>query len=146
MYGMYTWETPSPSATGGATTFSDLVAEARTQIHADAPTAGSDDQILCDGGSGAMAYADVVGCIYPSLLTKKPRAFYACTWSASPKNELVVGTFRRQALPMTGILVRQTRSQCPGIIARTPRQLESHRASAYRLVPRSPTTRCRWEC
>ena len=64
MYGMYTWgDAFTPRQLVALTTFSDLVAEARTQIHTDALTAGlpDDPTPLRDGGSGAMAYAEAVG-------------------------------------------------------------------------------------
>src|SRR5260370_28668712 len=64
MYGMYTWgDAFTPRQLVALTTFSALVAEARTQIHTDALTAGLSDDLtpLRDGGSGAIAYAEAVG-------------------------------------------------------------------------------------
>ena len=44
------------------TTFSDLVAEARERVKADALAAGMEEgQPLRDGGNGALAYAEAVG-------------------------------------------------------------------------------------
>ena len=86
------------------TTFSDLVGEAMQQVRRDAIEAGrSDDPApLRDGGTGAAAYAEAVG-VYLAFVVEKLTEAHStvCTWSAAPKNELVVSTFRRQALPMT---------------------------------------------
>lgn len=86
------------------TTFSDLVQEAIEKCRHDALTAGlADDGTGLDaGGSGATAYAQAVG-VYLGFIVEKLAESHSsiCTWSNSPKNELVVSTFRRQALPMT---------------------------------------------
>ncbi|MHB1343974.1 MAG: DUF1156 domain-containing protein [Thermoleophilia bacterium] len=86
------------------TTFSDLVGEARERVQSDALQAGLPDDAkpLRDGGTGATAYADAVG-VYLAFVVEKLAESHStiCTWSAAPKNELVVSTFRRQALPMT---------------------------------------------
>ncbi|HEY5865801.1 MAG TPA: hypothetical protein VI542_09685, partial [Candidatus Tectomicrobia bacterium] len=83
------------------TTFSDLVAEAHTQIHTDALTAGlpDDPMPLRDGGAGAMAYAEAVG-VYLGLVVSKLTAFH-CTQSRwrSGESKTAPG-FGRQALPM----------------------------------------------
>src|SRR5262249_1453392 len=86
------------------TTFSDLVQEARERVKQDALDAGMDDDELgLDAdGTGAMAYAHAVAVYLSFALDKETESLSTlCTWSASPKNELVVSTFRRQALPMT---------------------------------------------
>jgi len=86
------------------TTFSDLVTEAREKIRADAVKAGvpDDEKGLDAGGTGALAYAEAVA-VYLAFVVEKMSESHStlCTWSNSPKNELVVSTFRRQALPMT---------------------------------------------
>jgi len=86
------------------TTFSDLVQEAIEKCRQDALTAGLADNGtgLDAGGSGATAYAQAVG-VYLGFVVEKLAESHSsiCTWSNSPKNELVVSTFRRQALPMT---------------------------------------------
>ncbi len=86
------------------TTFSDLVQEAIEKCRQDALTAGlaDDGTGLDSGGSGATAYAQAVG-VYLGFIVEKLAESHSsiCTWSNSPKNELVVSTFRRQALPMT---------------------------------------------
>jgi putative DNA methylase len=86
------------------TTFSDLVGEAMQQVRRDAIEAGrpDDPSHLRDAGSGATAYAEAVG-VYLAFVVEKLTEAHStvCTWSASPKNELVVSTFRRQALSMT---------------------------------------------
>lgn len=85
-------------------TFSDLVAEAVAHVRTDALAAGmpDDGRGLDTGGQGAMAYAEAVG-VYLGFIVEKLAEAHStlCTWSNAPKNELVVSTFRRQALPMT---------------------------------------------
>jgi putative DNA methylase len=68
-------------------TLSDLVAEARLQA-------------IEDGG--APGYADAIA-TYLAFSVDKCADFWStlATWSAQPKNELVVSTFRRHALAMT---------------------------------------------
>lgn len=86
------------------TTFSDLVPEAIARIRADALAAGmaDDGRGLDAGGNGATAYAEAVGVYLGFIIEKMAEAHSSlCTWSNSPKNELIVSTFRRQALPMT---------------------------------------------
>ena len=86
------------------TLFSDLISEARKRIYRDA-LAGevSDDSLgLEAGGAGPKAYAEAVSVYLAFIIDKLAEALSSiCTWSAAPKNELVVSTFRRQALPMT---------------------------------------------
>jgi putative DNA methylase len=86
------------------TTFSDLVQEATGRVTRDALAAGLPDDAkpIRDGGNGATAYADAVA-VYLAFVVEKLTESHStlCTWSAAPKNELVVSTFRRQALPMT---------------------------------------------
>ncbi|MDD5034617.1 MAG: DUF1156 domain-containing protein [Methylococcaceae bacterium] len=62
----------------------------------------ADDRSLDEGGVGATAYAQAVG-VYLAFVVEKLAESHSsiCTWSNSPKNELVVSTFRRQAIPMT---------------------------------------------
>ena len=83
------------------TTFSDLVAEARDSIQADAVTAGTSDDgtPLRDGGIGATAYADAVG-VYLSLAVSKETIFLVtqARWRAG-ENKSAPG-FGTQALPM----------------------------------------------
>jgi putative DNA methylase len=84
------------------TTFSDLVAEAREQIHADALAAGlpDDDVPLRDGGAGARAYAEAVS-VYLAFIVNQVANHQStiCSWN-SP-NEQMRNTFARQAIPMT---------------------------------------------
>lgn len=86
------------------TTFSDLVQEAiaRCRQDAEAASLGDDGEPLEAGGLGATAYAQAVG-VYLAFIVEKLAESHSslCTWSNAPKNELVVSTFRRQALPMT---------------------------------------------
>ncbi|HNS49838.1 MAG TPA: DUF1156 domain-containing protein [Anaerolineae bacterium] len=85
------------------TSFSDLVAEARKQIHNDASVAGmSDDDIsLRDSGTGAWAYAEAVS-VYLAFAVDRSADFWGslAIWANQPKNELVAHVFGRQALPM----------------------------------------------
>ena len=104
-YGLMTYaDLFTPRQLVALTTFSDLVQEARELVEQDALAAGlpDDRRPLRDGGTGAKAYAEAVG-VYLAFVVEKLTESHStiCTWSAAPKNELVVSTFRRQALPMT---------------------------------------------
>lgn len=84
------------------TTLSDLVIEARERVFADAVRSGLADGVgLESGGNDAMAYADSVA-TYLGLAVSRVTATSSsmATWSSHPKNELVVGVFGRQAIPM----------------------------------------------
>jgi putative DNA methylase len=105
LYGLKTFgDLFTPRQLVAITTFSDLVGEAMQQVRRDALRAGlpDDPKPLRDGGSGAVAYAEAVA-TYLAFVVEKLTECHStiCTWSAAPKNELVVSTFRRQALPMT---------------------------------------------
>jgi putative DNA methylase len=102
MYGMPTWgDAFTPRQLVALTTFSDLVAEARKQICADALSAGlaDDSTPLRDGGTGATAYAEAVS-VYLALgvsrLTDICNAL--CRWE--PSKTQVRNLFGRQAIPM----------------------------------------------
>ena len=85
-------------------TLSDLVSEARGKIKQNALTLGVslDTLGLEAGGLAADAYAEGVSVYLACILDKFVESHSSlCTWSNSPKNELVVSTFRRQALPIT---------------------------------------------
>lgn len=104
-YGLTTFsDLFTPRQLVALTTFSDLVQEAIEKARTDAIAAGmADDGVGLDaGGLGATAYAQAVG-VYLAFIVEKLTESHSslCTWSNSPKNELVVSTFRRQALPMT---------------------------------------------
>ncbi|CAK6687205.1 DUF1156 domain-containing protein [Synechococcus sp. CBW1107] len=84
------------------TTFSDLVLEARERAKADGLAAGrGDDGVpLCEGGSGAVAYADAVGVYLGMSISKLADAQSTlCRWKSSMDQS--IATFGRQALPMT---------------------------------------------
>ncbi|ABK45212.1 protein of unknown function DUF1156 [Magnetococcus marinus MC-1] len=86
------------------TTFSNLVQEARVKAVNDAKITGmADDGMGIDeGGFGAGAYGDAVAVYLGFIVDKVSESLSTiCTWSSSPKNELIVSTFRRQAIPMT---------------------------------------------
>ena len=84
------------------TTFSDLLSDVRARVLADAVSNdGSDDSNrLCDGGSGATAYADAI-LTYLALAIDKCADYWSsiCTWDNTREN--VRSTFGRQAIPMT---------------------------------------------
>lgn len=84
------------------TTFSDLVAEARVQVLADAVSAGMPEgDRLEAGGTGAIAYADAVATYLGFAISRL--ADYGSTmstWMPDPKNEGIRNTFARQAIPM----------------------------------------------
>lgn len=91
----------TPRQLTALTTFSDLVGEARTRVHADALTSGSPDGDRLEvGGTGAAAYADAVS-TYLGFANSKLADWSSsiCTW-ISPI-EGVRDTFARQAIPMT---------------------------------------------
>jgi putative DNA methylase len=86
------------------TTLSDLVAEAREQVKADAMAWGltDDDVPLRDGGKDAGAYAEAVGVYLAFGIDKAAEnSSTICTWANNPNMEVIRGTFGRQALPMT---------------------------------------------
>jgi putative DNA methylase len=85
-------------------TFSDLIRSVREDAACAALAGGmSDDKRGLDGGgSGALAYAEAIATYLAFVLDKQTEVLSSlCTWSSAPKNELVVSTFRRQAVPMT---------------------------------------------
>ena len=105
MYGMPTWaDAFTPRQLVALTTFSDLVAEAREQVLADAKAAGlADDGVpLHQGGRGATAYADAL-VTYLAMAVDRvaDRGSSLCSWDASPKMQAIRNTFGRQALQMT---------------------------------------------
>jgi len=92
-------------------TFSDLVAEARDKIRADALRAGMQDPAaspgqpgpgLAAGGTGATAYAEAVA-IYLMFAIDRvvDRHSSIATWDSSPSKLQLRNTFARQAIPMT---------------------------------------------
>jgi putative DNA methylase len=84
------------------TTFSDLVAEARQQVLADALVAGlAADELGVDScGQGAVAYADTVATYLAFAVDRLAnRASRVCIWNTI--GEKVEQTFARQAVPMT---------------------------------------------
>jgi putative DNA methylase len=89
----------SPRQLVALTTFSDLVQEAREQVRRDAVAADvpDDGTALCDGGTGATAYADAVD-LYLGLGVGRSANY----WSALTPwgGDFIVQTFGRQAIPM----------------------------------------------
>ena len=84
------------------TTFSDLVAEAREQAHADALAAGlPDDGVpLRDGGRGAQAYAEAVSVYLAFALSRATnRSSTISIWNTT--GEKIEQVFARQAIPMS---------------------------------------------
>ena len=83
------------------TTFSDLVAEARERVLADALAAGmhADALRLANGGTGAQAYADAVA-TYLGLCVSKLSNLCSSITSWMSDRGAFRETFARQALPM----------------------------------------------
>ena len=67
------------------TTFSDLVQEARERVKRDALAAGmpDDGKALCDGGTGATAYADAVSVYLGFVVSESSRESLARSASGS---------------------------------------------------------------
>jgi putative DNA methylase len=85
-------------------TFSDLVQEVVGRCRGDAVAAGmpDDDVGLSAGGKGACAYGEAIAVYLAVTCDKEAETLSSiCIWSPAPKNELIMGTFRRQGLPMT---------------------------------------------
>ena len=83
------------------TTFSDLVAEAREKVLADALAAGMDADAphLADRGTGANAYSDAVATYLGLGITRlADRCSALCGWDSGYVK--IRNTFGRQALPM----------------------------------------------
>jgi putative DNA methylase len=86
------------------TTFSDLVAEARDQARRDALATGllDDGTPLYDEGAGVTAYAESVATYLTFAVDKAAEGSTTlCVWSSLPSKLHIVGTFGRQALPMS---------------------------------------------
>ena len=103
MYGMDTWgDAFSSRQLTALATFSSLLGEIAARVQADAIVTGmaEDEARLCDGGAGAIAYADAV-VTYLAFVIDKCTDYWStiATWSNS--GEFVRGTFGRQAIPMT---------------------------------------------
>lgn len=84
------------------TTFSDLVAEARERILADASAAGQPEGArLEQGGTGAAAYADAVA-TYLGFAVDRVTSINCsiARWNSAPSKESVTDAFGRQAIPM----------------------------------------------
>ncbi len=84
------------------TTLSDLVAEARERILADALANGAAAGARLEaGGTDAAAYADAVATLLAMVISRTlNKSSAVCGWDSSPKMEAVRGVFARQAIPM----------------------------------------------
>lgn len=102
-YGLETWgDLFTNRQLVALTAFSDLVAEARERIKADAIAAGiiKDERPLRDGGTGALAYAEAVS-VYLGFAVDRC-ANTLCTIARwTPERGQTVTAFARQAIPMT---------------------------------------------
>lgn len=101
-YGMDTFgDLFTPRQLVALNTFSDLVAEARDKVRADAIKSGmaDDGRGLDAGGDGATAYADAIA-TYMALATDKSADYNStiCGWISG--GETLRSTFGRQAIPM----------------------------------------------
>ena len=84
------------------TTFSDLVGEAMERARCDAAAVGLTDAgaPLCDGGTGARAYAEAVAVYLAFAISKlADRGSSICTWFT--ERDSTRNTFSRQSIPMT---------------------------------------------
>jgi putative DNA methylase len=100
-YGLEEWrDLFSPRQLIALTTFSDLLADVREQILADATALESDGVRLRDGGTGRDAYADAL-LTYLAFTVDKCADFWSsiCSWNNGA--EKMRQTFGRQAIPMT---------------------------------------------
>lgn len=81
-------------------TLSDLVADARAEVKADALAAGlPEGEPLAEGGGGATAYADAVATYLGLAVSRYADMSNAlCSWNATNQN--VRALFSRQAIPM----------------------------------------------
>jgi len=102
-YGMTRWrDLFTPRQLVALTTFSDLVSEVREVIKRDAIKAGliDDSKPLCEGGTGATAYAEAVG-VYLGFGTSRAADAWSSIVTWRNQVEASRNTFARQALPMT---------------------------------------------
>lgn len=84
------------------TTFSDLVAEARERVLADALATGlPEGAALASGGTEAAAYADAVA-TYLGIVVSRLTDYQSSitTWASNPQMEILRNVFARQAIPM----------------------------------------------
>lgn len=81
----------------------EIVGDVQRQVAQDAAqNMSGDDRPVRSGGDGPVAYSEAVATFLVFVIEKLTEAHSTlCTWSSAPKNELVVSTFRRHALPMT---------------------------------------------
>ena len=83
------------------TTFSNLIAEVRKKIEADAQAVGlsKDEKTLREDGRGSKAYSEAVA-VYLSFVLDKCSDYWSaiCSWHSS--GEKMRNTFGRQAIPM----------------------------------------------
>lgn len=83
------------------TTLSDMLQEMREKVYRDACTGGlpEDDKPLCDGGAGAIAYAEAIETYLAFAVDRCCEFSNSCArWGAS--NQKVMNLFGRQAIPM----------------------------------------------
>ena len=102
-YGLNTFgDLFTPRQLVALTTFSDLVQEVVEQVKREALPANlpEDSKPLCDGGTGAAAYAEAVG-VFLALASDR-MANTLCTIARwTPERQQTVTVFARQAIPMT---------------------------------------------
>ena len=102
MYGMPTWaDAFTLRQLLALTTFSDVLAEVRQRVQADALAAGMEDDPmrLRDGGSAADAYVDAV-VTYLAFVVDKCADYWSALCSWHNGRQLIRNTFGRQAIPM----------------------------------------------
>ncbi|MFO0757615.1 MAG: DUF1156 domain-containing protein [Byssovorax sp.] len=94
----------TPRQTIALSTLIDLIQLVKPRILRDARAGNMIDDTagLDSGGTGALGYAETISLYLAFVIEKLTESHSSlCTWSNAPKNELVVSTFRRHALPMT---------------------------------------------
>jgi putative DNA methylase len=103
-YGLRQWgDLFTPRQLLSLGTFSELVADARARILADATEAGlicDDSRGLDAGGAGPQAYAEAV-VVYLAFAVARLADYNSSIATWKPSGEQVMQTFKRQALPMT---------------------------------------------
>ena len=102
-YGLMTFaDLFTPRQLVALASFSDLLQEARERVRCDALAMKLSDEgkPLCDGGTGATAYADAVT-MYLAFAIDRLADYNSSIATWKPSGEQVMQTYKRQAIPMT---------------------------------------------
>jgi putative DNA methylase len=101
-YGLTTWgDLFTPRQLVALTTFSDLVQEVRERVRLDALIGclPDDAKLLCDGGTGAAAYADGV-CTFLAMAISRVADYGSSIATWRPKDSAMRSTMPKQAIQM----------------------------------------------